>query len=178
MVRNLDDYLMSGQASDLVATLMAGIFVLSFLVRHPTASVSSDVVAWLVAIVGTFSFTLLGPGDGVATGTSNVLMIVGGTISTLGCLSLGRSFGIVPANRGIRVCGLYRCVRHPMYAGYAIFFIGYLLGNLSMQNLLIGICSIIFFVMRAVFEEQFLQRDPAYKVYVQRVRWRFFPYVL
>ena len=41
---------------------------------------------------------------------------------------LWRSFGVVPANRGIKTGGLYRFVRHPIYAGYAITHIGFLIG--------------------------------------------------
>jgi hypothetical protein len=33
-------------------------------------------------------------------------------------LRLGRSFGIVATNRGIQTGGLYRIVRHPIYAAY------------------------------------------------------------
>ena len=35
-----------------------------------------------------------------------------------GKVVLGRSFGLVPANRGIVARGPYLLVRHPIYAGY------------------------------------------------------------
>ena len=36
-----------------------------------------------------------------------------------------RSFGLMPANRGIVCTGLYRAVRHPIYAGYLVTHIGF-----------------------------------------------------
>ena len=37
-----------------------------------------------------------------------------------GKLSLGRSFGLMPANRGVVSTGMYRLVRHPIYLGYLV----------------------------------------------------------
>ena len=45
---------------------------------------------------------------------------VGLAIVAAGKLSLGRSFGLLPANRGIVCAGVYRVVRHPIYLGYVI----------------------------------------------------------
>jgi protein-S-isoprenylcysteine O-methyltransferase Ste14 len=47
---------------------------------------------------------------------------------------LGRSFGLLPAQRGLVVVGPYRFVRHPIYFGYLIGHIGFLLVNFSWRN--------------------------------------------
>ena len=48
----------------------------------------------------------------VALSACGLLVVIGGK------LSLGRSFGLMPANRGVVSSGLYRIVRHPIYLGY------------------------------------------------------------
>ena len=38
--------------------------------------------------------------------------------------SLARSFGLAPANRGVKSRGAYAFLRHPMYLGYVVEWIG------------------------------------------------------
>ena len=45
---------------------------------------------------------------------------IGLAVVIVGKMTLGRSFGVVPANRGVVVGGPYRLVRHPIYTGYLI----------------------------------------------------------
>ena len=47
----------------------------------------------------------------------------------LGKITLGRSFGVVPANRGVVVGGPYNFVRHPIYTGYLITHVAFLVAN-------------------------------------------------
>ena len=42
----------------------------------------------------------------------------------VGKISLGRSFGLIPANRGIVSTGLYRLARDSIYLGYLITHVG------------------------------------------------------
>ena len=51
-------------------------------------------------------------------------------------LVLGRAFGIVAANRGVKVLGPYCLVRPPMYAGYTLTQFGFLLAMPSRLNAL------------------------------------------
>ena len=48
------------------------------------------------------------------------LSAVGLCLVIAGKLALGRSFGLVPANRGVVASGPYLLVRHPIYSGYLI----------------------------------------------------------
>ena len=54
---------------------------------------------------------------------------VGLMIVVAGKVTLGRSFGLTPANRGIVSTGVYRIVRHPIYLGYLITHIGFVIAN-------------------------------------------------
>ena len=54
-------------------------------------------------------------------------MLIGLYVQISAKVILGRSFGLIAANRGIKVAGPYRIVRHPIYAGYTIIHVGFLL---------------------------------------------------
>ena len=100
---------------------------------------------------------------------------VGLLIVVAGKLSIGRSFGLAPANRGIVSTGLYRLVRHPIYLGYLITHIGFLLANPAGWNLFALAAADVALMLRAVREERTLMQDPAYRAYAERVRWRVVP---
>jgi protein-S-isoprenylcysteine O-methyltransferase Ste14 len=89
--------------------------------------------------------------------------------------SLGRSFGIVAANRGIKRFGLYAWVRHPLYAGELIFFPGFILASFSPSNLTICLGIVCGLMIRSRVEERHLGQDPEYRAYMEAVPYRFFP---
>jgi protein-S-isoprenylcysteine O-methyltransferase Ste14 len=84
----------------------------------------------------------------------------------------------IASERGHRVVssGPYAYVRHPMYAGTLLFFIGapLLLGSwygLAAAPLLIAVMAV-----RAILEERMLADElPGYRDYVMRVRYRLIP---
>jgi protein-S-isoprenylcysteine O-methyltransferase Ste14 len=90
-------------------------------------------------------------------------------------IALNRSFGIAPANRGIKRSGPYRYVRHPMYAGYFINNVGLLLLMLSFANAAVYAIAWTAQVMRVLAEERLLSQDPDYRAYMDDVRWRVIP---
>jgi protein-S-isoprenylcysteine O-methyltransferase Ste14 len=130
-----------------------------------------------VAFVGTAIGLMVAPGGVRLVGdpVSLALMLVGGSMSLAAKLSLGRSFGIVPANRGVKRAGIYRFVRHPMYAGYILNQLAFLLVFCSAWNVAIYAGAWIAFWLRAVEEEKFLRRDPAYDAYAGAVKYRLIP---
>jgi protein-S-isoprenylcysteine O-methyltransferase Ste14 len=74
--------------------------------------------------------------------------------------------------------GPYSVVRHPMYAGVLLFFIGAPL----LLSSLIGLCWVpviaALIAVRAVLEERTLSEGlPGYREYMARVRYRMIPYV-
>jgi len=93
---------------------------------------------------------------------------------------LGRSFGLLPASRGLVMAGPYRLVRHPIYLGYLIGHIGFLLANFSWRNAAVLALLYVAQVIRIQREEAVLTAaatDHDYRRYLQRVRWRLVPFV-
>lgn len=91
---------------------------------------------------------------------------------------LGRSFGLLPAQRGIVLTGPYCLVRHPIYFGYLTGHIGFLLANFSWRNA--GVLALLYVaqVVRLQREEVMLAAtDANYLRYQQKVRWRLLPFV-
>lgn len=105
----------------------------------------------------------------------NVLQLVGGLLVLAATLRLGRSFGIVAANRGIQTSGLYRVVRHPIYAAYVLAFGGFVLAHPTLINagILVGWLMVQALRMRA--EERLLMQDTRYVAYAAQVRYRLIP---
>lgn len=101
--------------------------------------------------------------------------VVGLSIVLAGKITLGRSFALMPANRGVVCSGVYRLVRHPIYAGYLINHAGFLLAHTTPWNTVLLIAADLALVVRAIQEERTLALDPLYAAYQQRVRWRIFP---
>lgn len=114
----------------------------------------------------------------VPESVSAALIFTGAVVALGAKLSLRRSFGIVPANRGVKRGGLYRFVRHPMYSGYMINQFGFLLYNFSSWNLAIYTVAWLSFWIRACEEEKFLSQDPEYRDYASQVKSRLLPGVV
>jgi protein-S-isoprenylcysteine O-methyltransferase Ste14 len=88
-------------------------------------------------------------------------------------ISLGRSFGLLAARRVIKIKGAYRFVRHPIYVGYFVAHLAFLLTNFGYANLLILVCLYCMQVLRALREEKILSGDPAYLHYCEQTPYRF-----
>jgi protein-S-isoprenylcysteine O-methyltransferase Ste14 len=131
----------------------------------------------VIALVGTGMGLLVVPQGSqlIPEWVSTMLLFTGATIALMAKLFLGRSFGVVPANRGVKDHGVYRWVRHPMYAGYILNQLGFLLVFFSPYNVAVYIGAWIAFWLRAVEEEKFLEQDQAYREYRGRVRYRLIP---
>jgi protein-S-isoprenylcysteine O-methyltransferase Ste14 len=107
-----------------------------------------------------------------------VLLMLGGVaLQITAKLFLRRSFGIVAANRGIKIGGPYRFIRHPMYAGYILSQVGFLLANPSAWNLAVYSFCWGCQLCRILAEERLLIRDEAYRGLVERVPYRLIPKV-
>jgi len=99
-------------------------------------------------------------------------MLAGFAAQIAAKLTLRRSFGIVAANRGIKVGGPYRIIRHPMYAGYLLTHVGFLLSNPSLWNSSIYLIGFGFQLVRILAEERVLFQDKAYRVFAAQTRYR------
>jgi protein-S-isoprenylcysteine O-methyltransferase Ste14 len=132
----------------------------------------------VVSVCASFYFLAfsIAPGIHLAGEIISVTLQVAGMLIQLGAkLSLRRSFGILPANRGIVVSGPYRFLRHPIYFGYFVNQAGFLLSNFGLQNLVVLLVLWVLQAFRIVREERVLMKDAKYQDYAARVRYRFFP---
>ena len=150
--------------------------VVLILIRRPGA-ISTSPWAFMTALVGTAVPLLIRPHVApiVPIAVIAFLMLLGVCINISAKLALWRSFGLTAANRGVRVGGPYRLVRHPMYLGYFVTEVGFLLGNPSAWN--ITICAVTWSaqLLRIGEEEKFLLKDQSYRELVQRVPFRLVP---
>ena len=103
------------------------------------------------------------------------LSAAGLAIVIVGKVTLGRSFGLMPANRGVVSSGVYRLVRHPIYLGYLVTHVAFLAANPSVWNITALVAADAALLARAVCEEATLARDERYRTYQQQVRWRVCP---
>lgn len=140
-----------------------------------------SVVAVVATVYATLYAVLLRP-----EGTSHLapewlgagLQLAGMAWQLVSKAYIGRSFGLLPAQRGLVLAGPYRLMRHPIYFGYLLSHIGFLLTNFSLVNLAVLGALYVAQVVRLLREEAVLAAfDPAYSAYQQRVRWRLLPYV-
>ncbi len=159
--------------------IQEGILVFLFLVRRPSRETSTRPLDWILGVGGTAIPLFLRPNATMSDlgWLGAPLQIIGLTIALLGTLSLGRSIGVVASHRGVKTGSLHGVVRHPMYAGYMVGYVGYALVHPSAYNVILVASSIVALQGRAIVEERLLRKDPAYDEYVSRVRWRFLPYV-
>jgi protein-S-isoprenylcysteine O-methyltransferase Ste14 len=168
----------TGHATGILLLVSEALVVALTIIRRPAASVDRTFKARLLTTVAAFAPPLVRP-DSVAGLVSDSFTVslsaVGLMVVVLGKLSLGRSFGLVPANRGIVSSGVYRFVRHPIYLGYLITHVGFLLANPGTWNVALLATADVALMLRARCEEHTLAADEAYRSYMGRVRWRVVP---
>lgn len=155
-------------------------FVVAFLIRRPPRAVSHRIENWLLAAGGTFGGLLLRPSAahpawGVPAGFG--LQLAGLVIVIVSLFALGRSFGFLAADRGVKTGGPYAVVRHPVYASYLLIQSGYVLQSVSMRNIAIFTFVSACNVGRILAEERLLSESAAYRAYQQHVRWRLVPFL-
>lgn len=148
-----------------------------FLVRSNAVTVSTARLDWVLAISATFSPFLFAPAAWGVLPQAKLLILAGSGAQIAGLLSLNRSFGLVPAKREIKTGGLYRIVRHPLYASYFVSFSGYVLANTSIANLVVYVSAISLLFFRLLREEKHLSLDPEYRAYMQQVKYRIVPLI-
>ena len=152
--------------------------VLLIIVRRPGEMVMKP-FPWLLALVGTAAPLMVRPTTGgmelLSEGYAGLLMTCGVGLNLAAKISLWRSFGLAPANRGIRGGGPYRLIRHPMYLGYFLTQLGFLLANLSVGNIIKYLITWTVQLLRIREEEKFLFKDEGYRALARRVRFRLVP---
>ena len=159
--------------------VLESVLAVLFLLRRQSLQTSARPFDWALAIGGSIVPTLMRttPALGPLAWIGEPLQAVGLCVALLGALSLGRSIGLVAANRGVQEAGIYRFIRHPIYAGYVLCGLGYIASFPTARNACLLAVSSAAFVVRARVEEQLLSGDARYRRYAQRVPWRFVPWL-
>jgi protein-S-isoprenylcysteine O-methyltransferase Ste14 len=171
------DFAATGHVTGLLLLVSEALVVALTLFRRTAAIVDRSWKARILTMFATFGPPLVRPA-GVAAAPEQLTIVIsaiGLIIVVLGKLSLGRSFGLTPANRGVVSSGLYRIIRHPIYLGYLITHIGFVVANPADWNLAVLFAADVALMLRAICEEQTLARDDQYRAYMGRVRWRIIP---
>ena len=170
-------WLHTGELRGVGAVAIETVVAVLYIVRRTSVATSHEPIAWAATIIGVFGPTLMRSTTGGAGTAPLVAQLAGAAFAVVSLLYLGRSFGLVAANRGIVARGPYRLVRHPAYLGYLVVQIGYVAENPSVRNAVLIVCVTLGQLMRIKCEEEVLVGDPAYVAYRQRVRFRLIPYV-
>ncbi|MBC2670228.1 methyltransferase family protein [Novosphingobium piscinae] len=148
------------------------------LIRRPTDKLSMDLGDWLLAMTATCAGLLVLPGVALVPALIPLgvfLAVAGNLIQAWAKLVLRRSFGVAPANRGVKISGPYRFVRHPMYAGYALVHLAVMILMFHPMNIVIYAIGWWAQILRLLAEERLLAQDADYAAYMQTVRWRLIP---
>ena len=121
---------------------------------------------------------LVPPSTGLTYAVGLTIEIAGVMFTQIARVYLGRSFGLLPANRGIVSGGPFRLMRHPVYAGWLLLTIGYAICYPSVFNVLINIAILPFMMWRIDQEEEVLMADADYRAYCARVPSQLIPGLL
>jgi len=169
----------SGSFNWLGLLIVNSIMVAMYVAKRDARAISRSPFVWLLAFAGTCLPLILRPtAPALSTDTGNIIQMIGIVAIAASMLSLRRSFGIVPAHRGIRTGGLYNFVRHPLYASELLWMLGFVIANPSGWNIALWCGDCVLQLCRASAEERFLSGDPLYTQYRGRVKYRLLPLVI
>ncbi len=161
--------------SSLLYILMEALVVLFTILRKPAVRFSAAPLDWVAALLGTLVPMLIVPTANPDSIPIVALQCVGVAIVIAGLVSLNRSFAIVAAEREIKTGGMYRLIRHPLYAGYTLSNIAILLNQYDVGNLVYVAAALALQIIRILLEEKFLMHNPAYVRFTRTTRWRLIP---
>jgi len=166
--------------ADWIWFIGAALMVLLMLVRMPpqTASITPQtLLATGASMVLPAMMQPEGSSSGPIASAAIVVELIGVTVSQVSRLYLGRRFGLLPANRGVVTGGPFRIVRHPIYAGWLLLSMGYLMTYPTIRNGLLILIALPFVLWRIDQEEALLSGDPAFRSYLAVTRWRLVPFI-
>lgn len=174
----LADFMRTGRVTGLLLLASESLVVVLTLMRRRATLVNRSAAAAVVTIVSLGGPPMLRTASTLPLApdvVTAILSAVGLAIVVVGKASLGRSFGLVPANRGVVVRGPYTLVRHPIYAGYLVTHVAFLAQHPTPWNAVVLLVADVTLVVRALMEERVLSADVEYQGYCQRVGWHLVP---
>lgn len=175
---HLQQFLVQPRLSLLLIVVVEAIVAVLVIIRRDPDQTDFHWKTWVATIGGTIGPLLLRPTDApVDLLAGQALQLAGVVLQIFAVLSLNRSFGLLPAHRGVKSDGMYRWVRHPLYSSYLLAHAGYLVNNFSWANVGVIVLATAFQVLRIAQEENLLGRYQAYAEYQTKTRWRLIPAV-
>jgi protein-S-isoprenylcysteine O-methyltransferase Ste14 len=148
------------------------------LVRVPPRSTMVNVSSILSTAAMMVAPALMRPGmaaTGLLADAAIVVELIGIAFTQVARIYLGRRFGLLPANRGIVTGGPFRLMRHPIYSGWVVLTIGFLMAYPNLYNVAMFAISLPFLTWRMSLEEKHLTQDPEYRAYLAKTPYRLIP---
>ncbi|HEY3948479.1 methyltransferase family protein [Phenylobacterium sp.] len=149
------------------------------LLRRRARELSLIPMDWALAVGATAAPLLVAPMAHSAPlapiGVCAGLMLSGLVFQVIAKLTLRFSFGMAPANRGLKVSGPYRIVRHPIYAAYLVGQVGFFLLNPSLWNAAVYGVGLGLQVFRIAAEERVLANDAGFAGFRAATPYRLIP---
>lgn len=177
-VNLLEDFLRTARITGLLLLVSESLVVVLTVLRRRAHIVDRSAPTMMVTALALVGPPLLRASDGtgpVPDGWTALVSAVGLCLVIAGKLTLGRSFGIVPANRGVVDRGPYVMVRHPIYTGYLITHVAFVAAHTTPWNIAVVVIGDAALIARALFEERVLRKDERYRAYCGRVAWHLVP---
>ena len=174
----LEDFMRTGRVTGLLLLAGESLVVVLTIARRRARVVDRSAAAALMTALSLAGPPLLRVSEGsplAVDAATAMLSAAGLVLVVVGKLALGRSFGVVPANRGVVVRGPYTLVRHPIYTGYLVTHAAFLMAHPSPWNAGIILLADTALILRALMEERVLQTDAVYQQYCRRVEWHLVP---
>ena len=162
-------------------TIQNILLITLILIRWEHKGIDKSIINQTVALIAFLSGAAFmgqpASGGPIAMAGSKIIIFLANVFGIITMLNLGRSFGILIAIRKIKTGGLYAIVRHPMYGTDILLRIGFIISHLNWFTSIVFIISTSLYVYRAILEERFLVLQPGYKEYMEKVKYRFIPFI-
>jgi protein-S-isoprenylcysteine O-methyltransferase Ste14 len=172
------DYVRTGRFTGLLFLAAESMVVVLMILRRRTKIVDRSMPTAVLTTLSLLGPALMRTNEGMSLLpdlATSLVTTVGVTIVIVSKVTIGRSFGIAPANRGIVARGPYNIVRHPIYAGYLVTHAAALVAYPSTWNFIVVVGGDVALVLRALAEERVLSADREYQTYCGRVHWHLVP---
>jgi protein-S-isoprenylcysteine O-methyltransferase Ste14 len=157
-----------------LALLFLALITVLFLIRRAPRGRRAGPLSMALALLGTF-IMYLAAGQPLTTqewtvlAAADLLMVGGLAFTVYAAASLRHCFGLAAEARGLVTTGAYRLVRHPLYLGELIVFVGMVLPMLAPSTASIFALFCLFQAARANLEERVLEATFAdYAAYRRR----------
>jgi protein-S-isoprenylcysteine O-methyltransferase Ste14 len=174
----LGDFMRTGHVTGLLLLVSESLVVVMTFVRRRTQVIDRSIAGIVTTVLSLAGPPLLRATDGTSlvpdTATA-IASVAGLGLVIVGKLALGRSFGIAPANRGVVMRGPYVLMRHPIYTGYLVTHLAFLVAHPGPWNAAVVAVADSALVVRALIEERVLKADASYRSYCTRVAWHLMP---